>query len=370
MDRLKWFFAFIFVSSMAGAAYLDEISVLISGSAPSATNPLPVRLTDGSSFISALPVTDNGGSLTVDGTLSATQSGTWTVQQGTPPWSVSQSGAWTTGRTWTLLNTTDSVNAVQSGAWNITNITGTVSLPTGASTSALQTTGNTSLGNIDTDLDVALSTRASAANQTNGTQKTRVTSDGTNDALVTNAAPASNSYGIAVRPISLELSTFSVVTTATVVGNNKSMLALQNTGTSVVRIREIWVINDQTTAVTGVAGLFEVRRITSFTGGTSITPVSYDSADTLPAGITSATASTVAGEGVLLRSGVWSTDEWGPGTLDTEGLDHANQQLEPFWKQTPNGKALTIRQNQGIHVKFATNSTAGAFNIRIVFTVE
>ncbi len=36
-------------------------------------------------------------------------------------------------------------------------------LPTGASTSALQTTGNTSLSNIDTDIDVALSTRASEA---------------------------------------------------------------------------------------------------------------------------------------------------------------------------------------------------------------
>jgi len=51
------------------------------------------------------------------------------------------------------------VNAAQSGTWNINNVSGTVSLPTGASTSALQTTGNSSLANIDTDLDVALSTR-------------------------------------------------------------------------------------------------------------------------------------------------------------------------------------------------------------------
>ena len=40
--------------------------------------------------------------------------------------------------------------ATQSGAWDITNISGTISLPTEASTSALQTTGNTSLSNIDT----------------------------------------------------------------------------------------------------------------------------------------------------------------------------------------------------------------------------
>lgn len=42
------------------------------------------------------------------------------------------------------------VAATQSGTWSITNVSGTVSLPTGASTSALQTTGNTSLSSIDT----------------------------------------------------------------------------------------------------------------------------------------------------------------------------------------------------------------------------
>lgn len=36
----------------------------------------------------------------------------------------------------------------QSGTWNLTNISGTISLPTGAATSALQSTGNTSLGTI------------------------------------------------------------------------------------------------------------------------------------------------------------------------------------------------------------------------------
>lgn len=184
------------------------------------------------------------------------------------------------------------------------------------------------------------------------------------------SAPANNASGLVVRPISLELPTFSIVSTNTVVGNNKSMLAIQNTGTSIVRIREVWIINDRTTAVTGIAGLFEVRRITSFTGGTALSPVSYDTTDSLPAGISAATNATISGESSLLRAGAWSTDEWGPGTLDTESLDHALQQSTPFWSQTPNGKALTIRQNQGIHVKFATNSTAGEFNIRFVFTVE
>lgn len=46
--------------------------------------------------------------------------------------------------------------STQSGAWNITNITGTISLPTGAATSAKQDTGNTSLGSIDTKLSGTL----------------------------------------------------------------------------------------------------------------------------------------------------------------------------------------------------------------------
>lgn len=184
------------------------------------------------------------------------------------------------------------------------------------------------------------------------------------------SAPAASAQGLVVRQVPFELPTFSVVSTATVVGNNKSMLAIQNTGTSIVRIREIWIINDQNTAVTGVVGTFNVYRIASFTGGTALTPASYDTADSLPAGITAATAATVATETTLLRTGNWSTDEWGTGTQDTESSDHGIQNTEPFWKQTPNGKALTIRQNQGIHVKFATNSTAGAFKIRLVFTTE
>ncbi len=49
----------------------------------------------------------------------------------------------------------------KSGTWDINNISGTISLPTGASTAAKQDIGNASLANIDSDLDVALSTRSS-----------------------------------------------------------------------------------------------------------------------------------------------------------------------------------------------------------------
>jgi hypothetical protein len=49
----------------------------------------------------------------------------------------------------TTLTPLSTVATTQSGTWNVTNISGTVSLPTGAATSALQSTGNTSLSSID-----------------------------------------------------------------------------------------------------------------------------------------------------------------------------------------------------------------------------
>jgi hypothetical protein len=68
-----------------------------------------LRVTVASDSTGVLAVTDNGGSLTVDGTVAATQSGTW----------------------------------------NITNISGTVSLPTGAATLSEQQTQTTSLQLLD-----------------------------------------------------------------------------------------------------------------------------------------------------------------------------------------------------------------------------
>ena len=95
---------------------------------------------------------DQNGSWSVDAvqsgtwTVDATQSGTWAVdavQSGT--WAVDQSGSWSVDAvqsgTWTVdavQSGSWTVAATQSGSWDIVNITGTVSLPTGAATAAKQ----------------------------------------------------------------------------------------------------------------------------------------------------------------------------------------------------------------------------------------
>lgn len=95
----------------------------ISGNAASATNALATRLSNGTSFYDARD------------------------------------------RNWALAFGTDSTTSYEGGTWNITNITGTISLPTGAATSAKQDTGNTSLATIVSQtVGLATSALQSAAN--------------------------------------------------------------------------------------------------------------------------------------------------------------------------------------------------------------
>lgn len=116
---------------------------------------------DGSSFTQPI-----SGTVTVSGTVAATQSGAWAVrtQDGAGNAITSQvsgsqrvldvgvnvAGVLIDPRSIrNLASGSDSISAVQSGTWNVGNITGTVTLPTGAATASLQTSGNATLTSID-----------------------------------------------------------------------------------------------------------------------------------------------------------------------------------------------------------------------------
>jgi hypothetical protein len=171
-----------------------------------------------------------------------------------------------------------------------------------------------------------------------------------------------------------EKATFTAAGTSVDVANNKSMISVFNAdATLLTKIHEIYVVNVRTAAATGVVGVFELRRITSHSGGTLLTPVSMDTADVLDADITVRTGSTVGGESAdLMWRSLFSTDDWGPGTLDVEANDHIFQTMSPiFSRKTNTGtKSLVLRQNEGLTVKFATNSTAGTFDLFLVLTQE
>lgn len=92
---------------------------------------------------SSLPVV-----LTTSQLSTLTPLSTVTVNQGTSPWVVSGTVAFSNTTIAVTNAGTFATQAAQSGTWNINNISGTISLPTGASTLAEQQTQTTALGTL------------------------------------------------------------------------------------------------------------------------------------------------------------------------------------------------------------------------------
>jgi hypothetical protein len=168
--------------------------------------------------------------------------------------------------------------------------------------------------------------------------------------------------------------TFHVTLTNILIAQNKSMASIVNAGGSgvIVKIQEIRLVNSRTAATTGVVADFQLKRITGHSAGTNFTPVSSDSADTLSGSVTVKTGATVAGESAAnMKRAQWSSDEWGPGTVDVEAQDHTQQLTgEPLYSVRPEEKPITLRPGEGMSLKQVANSVNGTFDIFIVFTEE
>ncbi len=175
-----------------------------------------------------------------------------------------------------------------------------------------------------------------------------------------------------------EDATFMVIAAAVVPGNNKSMLSMFNAhATRKVRVHAIYLVNTQNTNVTGVIATFELRRLTGSapSGGTDLTTTGVEQVDTADAKDASwsvATGATVGTEATKLLWRVdWSNDEWISNTADQESADHQMQTMAPMWgKQNCTTKPIVLRTNEGAHVKCATNTTIGAFDVFAVVSEE
>lgn len=274
-------------------------------------------------------------------------------------------------------------------------------LPTGAATSALQTTGNSSLSSIDTKTPTLIAGSQpvtirdaagdSCMDEVNNAARVNVVAGGgfqyTEGTAETGASGtiSMGTDGASLRFLltdslgrlycrEYEAPTFTIWNVDTAPANNKSMMSILNAGGSsvVVRLKKILLVNSATTAITGVITDFRLFRITGHSAGTQITPATYDTQDSLDANVTVRTGATIAGESTsYLHRVEWSSDEYGTGTLDQEGYDHAAQYIAPFYTQEgTNCKPITLRAGEGLTLKCATNTTAGAWDIAFVFTVE
>lgn len=185
--------------------------VLTSTAAVAQTSYSSVRINNGAGA-AAVNIQDGGNSLTVDGTVASTQSGTW----------------------------------------DINDITGTISLPTGASTSALQTTGNASLASIDGKI------------VTVDTSNVTVTSS----ALPTGAATEATLANIDSNIITVDTSNVTVTSSALPTGAATS--ALQTTGNASLASIDGKIITVDTSNVTVTNGA-GAASVNIQDGGNSIT---------------------------------------------------------------------------------------------------
>jgi hypothetical protein len=159
----------------------------------------------------------------------------------------------------------------------------------------------------------------------------------------------------------------------TAIGNGKSMMAIANTHASrVVKVWRIWAYPNNS-AVTGLMVNFIVRRFTTLTGGTAITPVPHDSANVSVdlTSISVVTGATITSPTQMFGCFFSSEEVTVSGATNNHLLS-----FYPFcliWDAgvgDANVEPITLRQNQGCDLLCNTNSTAGNFDIIFEFTVE
>ena len=163
------------------------------------------------------------------------------------------------------------VGATQSGTWNIGNITGTISLPTGAATSALQTTGNSTLTTINTSVGTLNTTTNSLfkAGQSIGNTTFASTQSGTwtvNPGNVANTTAWKVDGSAVTQPVSIAGNQAVNVTQM-----NSATVAMNN-GSASSGVQRVTLADNSTGQVKLAAGTASIGNVsidTQATGGAS-----------------------------------------------------------------------------------------------------
>jgi hypothetical protein len=164
-----------------------------------------------------LQVGDGGGSLTVDGTVTAAQSTAANLNA-------------------TVVGTgTFAVQAAQSGTWNVTNISGTVSLPTGAATAAKQP----ALGTAGTSSADVLTVQGRAAMTPLLVDGSGATQPVSGTVAVTNAGLTALNGAIAGTEVQVDVLTLPTVTVNAHAVTNAGTFAVQVDGAALTALQLI-----------------------------------------------------------------------------------------------------------------------------------
>lgn len=170
--------------------------------------------------------------------------------------------------------------------------------------------------------------------------------------------------------------TFTAIAQTVPIADDKSMIsiALDGAATGAIVIREIVLINQQTSPIPGQIVNFELLRFATHSAGTLLTAVPHAPDDTLSSLVTIRSEATIASPGALLRRWPIACDEWGSGALDTESFQTLLGNLFPLWSAARDfaAKPYTILPGGGVHIKVATpiapNTNITVLDAIIVFT--
>lgn len=154
----------------------------------------------------------------------------------------------------------------------------------------------------------------------------------------------------------------------TFAANKQKFSLLNGAGSGVVlNVQKLFLIDTQLATATGVMVREDVKRISTLSGGTAITPQTVDSDNpSLPAEVIAATNGTVT-EGALLFPLTFNNDEVGA----TMGFPTAQLLAGLNWIPEGNEiQSLRLREGEGFTIKQITSTTVGSFAYMCVFTVD
>lgn len=152
---------------------------------------------------------------------------------------------------------------------------------------------------------------------------------------------------------------------------NKYMATLFNTSaTRKAVIREIYCFNWQFAAVTGVILEQYLVRITARTTGTGVTIRAEDTADSVDAGITADTNSSVVTEDHIIKRTFATSEEIIISSANIVKDLALDRNCQIIYQKADGTRGITLRQNQGISIRNVTNSAIGTVSYLILFTDE
>lgn len=157
--------------------------------------------------------------------------------------------------------------------------------------------------------------------------------------------------------------------------SNKSLLGIYNAHASrKVKIYRVWVLNNQTTAVTGVITTLTLRKLSNLTGGTAVTPTQHDTGNTSVdlTSVTCVTNGTATNTSdIALRQWMWSGDEPAVSSATSDELQ-CIVPLMCIWDSTgdSNIEPITLNQNEGISVTQPGTNAVGVIDVFIEFTIS